>query len=49
MIPVLASLYGIRSIPVQVFMDKAGKEQSRHTGALSKEEVKAKLAELGVK
>jgi len=46
---ILASLYGIRSIPVQVFMDKAGKEQSGHTGALSKEEVKAKLAELGVK
>jgi len=45
---ILAARYGIRSIPVQVFFDKDGKEVFRHTGFLPQEEIEKKLAEMGV-
>lgn len=46
---VLASRYGIQSIPVQVFFDKDGKEIFRHTGFWPQEELEKKLAEAGLK
>jgi len=46
---VLASRYGIQSIPVQIFFDKDGKEVFRHTGFWSQEELEKKLAGIGVK
>lgn len=45
---VLAMRFGIESIPVQVFFDKAGTEVFRHTGFFPQEEIEKKLAELGV-
>jgi thiol-disulfide isomerase/thioredoxin len=45
---VLASRYGIRSIPVQVFYDAQGKEVFRHTGFLAETEVTKQLVKLGV-
>ncbi len=46
---VLASRYGIESIPVQIFFDKDGKETFRHTGFWPQEELEKKLAETGAK
>jgi len=46
---ILASRYGIQSIPVQVFFDKAGKEVFRHVGFFPKDQIVSKLAEMGVK
>ena len=46
---ILAMRYGIKSIPVQVFFDKDGKEVFRHTGFFPQAEIEKKLAELGVK
>lgn len=46
---ILASRYGIQSIPVQIFFDKDGKEVFRHTGFWPQEELEKKLAEMGVK
>ncbi|MFO8007680.1 MAG: thioredoxin family protein [Candidatus Brocadiia bacterium] len=46
--PVLATRYGIQSIPTQVFFDKEGAEVSRHTGFLDQETMEQKLTELGV-
>jgi thioredoxin 1 len=46
---ILASRYGIQSIPVQIFFDKDGKEVFRHTGFGPQEELEKKLAEMGVK
>lgn len=45
---VLAGRYGIRSIPVQVFFDKSGKEVFRHTGFIAQPDIENKLRELGV-
>ena len=45
---ILAARYGIRSIPVQVFFDKGGKEVFRHTGFFPQDEIEKKLAEMGV-
>jgi len=45
---ILPELYGIGSIPVQIFFDKEGKEIFRHEGFLPKEQVVAKLRELGI-
>lgn len=45
---ILASRYGIQSIPVQIFFDKSGKEVFRHTGFLAQEEIEKKIKELGV-
>ena len=46
---ILASRYGISSIPVQIFFDKDGKEVYRHMGFLSEEEIVRRLKEMGVK
>lgn len=45
---ILAARYGITSIPVQVFFDKAGKEFFRHVGFFPESEVGKKLSEMGV-
>jgi len=45
---VLAGRYGIQSIPVQVFFDKAGKEVFRHTGFFAEKEVLDQLQKMGV-
>ncbi len=45
---ILASRFGIRAIPVQVFYDAQGKEVFRHTGFLAEAEVTKQLAKLGV-
>ncbi|MEO0108088.1 MAG: thioredoxin family protein [candidate division WOR-3 bacterium] len=47
--PELARRYGISSIPVQVFFDRAGREVFRHTGYYPKDQMLARLAEIGVK
>ena len=43
---IVASRYGIHSIPVQIFFDKDGKEVFRHSGFWPQDE--KKLAEMGV-
>jgi thiol-disulfide isomerase/thioredoxin len=45
---ILGARYGIKSIPVQAFFDKAGKEVFRHTGFYPQAEVEKRLAEMGV-
>jgi thioredoxin 1 len=45
---ILASRYGIQSIPVQVFFDKTGKEVFRHAGFFPQEEIEKKFKDLGV-
>ncbi len=40
--------YGIRVIPTQIFLDASGKEQFRHEGFYSREDILAKWRELGV-
>ncbi len=46
---ILAARYGVQSIPVQIFFDKDGKEVFRHVGFFPKDQITAKLAEMGVK
>jgi len=46
---ILAARYGIRSIPVQVFFDKDGKEVLRHTGFWPQEALEKQLAEMGAR
>lgn len=46
---ILATRYGIESIPVQVFFDKDGKEIFRHTGFFAQADIEKKFAEMGVK
>lgn len=46
--PVLAARFNIRTIPVQAFFDKTGKEVFRHVGFFPQPEIEKKLAELGV-
>lgn len=46
---ILAARYGIQTIPVQIFFDKDGKEIFRHTGFFPKDQIVAKLIEIGVK
>ena len=46
---ILAARYGIRSIPVQVFYDAAGKEVFRHVGFFAQNEVDRQLAAMGVR
>jgi thiol-disulfide isomerase/thioredoxin len=46
---ILASRYGIQSIPAQFFYDKDGKEVFRHVGFWPQDEIEKKLAEMGVK
>lgn len=45
---ILAARYGIRSIPVQVFLDAEGKETFRHVGFLPEDEVTEQLVRIGV-
>lgn len=47
--PILASRYGVQSIPVQIFFDKTGKEVFRHVGFFAEEQIETKLTELGLK
>jgi thiol-disulfide isomerase/thioredoxin len=47
--PILASRYGVESIPVQVFFNAKGDEVFRHVGFWPKDKLIAKLAEIGVK
>ena len=42
--PILASRYGVQSIPLQVFFDKDGKEVFRHAGFYPQEEIEKKIA-----
>ena len=44
-----ASIYGIESIPTQVFLDENGKEYKRHVGFFPEEELVKVLTEKGVK
>lgn len=46
--PGMAEKYGIESIPTQVILDRGGKELFRHVGFLAKEDLVAKLTELGI-
>lgn len=46
---ILASRYGVQSIPIQVFFDKNGKEVFRHTGFYPQAEIEKKIEEMGVK
>ncbi len=46
---ILASRYGIQSIPVQIFFDKTGKEIFRHIGFFPQEQIEKKLSEMGIK
>lgn len=44
----LADKYDIRVMPVQIFFDSNGKEVARHMGFLSKEQIIAQLAKMGI-
>lgn len=46
--PVLAAVYGIRMIPVQVFFDGRGNEVCRHIGFFPQDEIEERLAQIGV-
>lgn len=46
--PKAAEPYDIGQIPTQIFYDAAGKEQFRHVGFFSREDILAKWKELGV-
>ncbi len=46
---ILASRYGIQTIPAQVFFDKNGKEVFRHIGFFPQDEIEKKLDEFGLK
>lgn len=45
---ILGARYGVRSIPIQVFFDKKGKEVFRHVGFYPEKEIDKKLAEMGI-
>jgi thioredoxin 1 len=47
--PILASRYGIQSIPVQIFFDKSGKEFFRHVGFFPQDRIEAKISDMGSK
>jgi thioredoxin 1 len=46
---VLASRFGVQSIPTQIFFDKDGKEVFRHIGFYPQVDIENKLTEMGVK
>jgi len=46
--PQFAKEYQIRVMPTQIFYDASGKELFRHEGFMSKQDILAKWAELGV-
>jgi thioredoxin 1 len=43
-----ARRFGIRSIPTQIFYDKAGREVRRHVGFMDKKSIVAIFEQLGV-
>ena len=45
---ILAARYGIKTIPMQFFYDKDGKEVFRHIGFWPQDEIEKRLAEMGV-
>ena len=45
----LAEKYDIRFMPIQVFFDSSGKEVTRHTGFLPKDQIIAQLEQMGVR
>ena len=45
----LGARFGVRTIPLQVFFDRDGKEVFRHVGVFPETQIRAKLAELGVR
>jgi thiol-disulfide isomerase/thioredoxin len=45
---ILGARYGIRSVPTQMFFDKAGKEISRNQGVLDEEQLAKEVAQIGV-
>ena len=45
---ILATRYGIRAIPTQVFYDNSGKEFYRHSGFYSEKDITDKLSEMRV-
>lgn len=47
--PILASRYGVQSIPTLIFFDKKGREFFRHVGFQPQEVLEKKLSEMGVK
>ncbi|MDD4664075.1 MAG: thioredoxin family protein [Caldisericia bacterium] len=46
--PDKASKYGISVIPTQIFYDKKGKELTRHTGYISKEDIFSTFQQYGI-
>ncbi len=46
--PELGDRYGVRTIPTQIIYDAEGNEVFRHTGFWAKEDIDAKLKELGI-
>ena len=46
--PALTERHGINLIPTQIFFDANGKEVTRHEGFMPKEDIVAKLKEMGV-
>ncbi|MFO7958229.1 MAG: thioredoxin domain-containing protein [Candidatus Brocadiia bacterium] len=46
--PVVARRVGVRSVPTQVFYDAEGREVGRHVGFMPREDIVAKLSEMGV-
>jgi len=47
--PILASRYGVHSIPIQIFFDKTGKEFFRHVGFFPQDQIEAQISEMGSK
>ncbi len=45
--PAIAEQYNIMTIPTQIFLDAKGEEVFRHIGVFEKEEILAKMRELG--
>lgn len=45
----VATMYGVRIIPTQIFFDRDGKEYKRHTGYLPEKEIMKILEEMKVK
>lgn len=45
---ILGARYGVRSVPTQMFFDKAGKEVFRNQGVLDEEELTKEVAKIGV-
>jgi len=45
---ILATRYQVRSIPTQIFFDKAGREVYRHVGFFSVEDIEKQLSKIGI-